>query len=230
MKKDIFLTIAIFLFLISGGLVFLRSSLTSFLKEALLKKTVYELASRESVEEIKRQTGKWVGDAPEATFLNKKVPLPLAEFPQEERVLGEQVSEQKLIEVILSEQRLKAWEGERVVYSFPISGGKWAPTPAGTFRIWIKLRYSLMHGGSKEDGTYYYLPNVPYVMYFYKGYGIHGAYWHNNFGTPMSHGCVNLSIPDAAALFTWADPSLSSNQSVVYPSKENPGTKVIIHQ
>jgi lipoprotein-anchoring transpeptidase ErfK/SrfK len=41
-------------------------------------------------------------------------------------------------------------------------------------------------------------------MYFYRGYGLHGTYWHNNFGTPMSHGCVNLSTPDARWLFSWA--------------------------
>ena len=55
------------------------------------------------------------------------------------------------------------------------------------------------------SGPGYYLPDVPYVMYFYDGYGLHGTYWHSNFGTPMSHGCVNLSIPDAEWLYNWAD-------------------------
>jgi lipoprotein-anchoring transpeptidase ErfK/SrfK len=53
-------------------------------------------------------------------------------------------------------------------------------------------------------GPGYYLPNVPYTMYFYGGYGLHGTYWHNNFGTPMSHGCVNLSTADSGWLFDWA--------------------------
>jgi lipoprotein-anchoring transpeptidase ErfK/SrfK len=53
-------------------------------------------------------------------------------------------------------------------------------------------------------GPGYYLPNVPYVMYFFQGYGIHGTYWHNNFGTPMSHGCVNLTIEDSAWIFDFA--------------------------
>jgi len=230
MKKDIFLTIAIFLFLISGGFVLLREPLISSFKKNLLKGAVYELASSRRVEEIKRETGEWMENALEAIFLNKKVSSPLAQFPQEQRVLGETTSQEKWIEIDLSDQRIFAHEGDRIIYNFPISGGKWAPTPQGTFRIWIKLRYTLMSGGSKEDGSYYYLPNVPYVMYFYKGYGIHGAYWHNNFGTPMSHGCVNMSIPDAGALFAWADPPVPSNKSVVYPSKENPGTKVVIHE
>lgn len=54
------------------------------------------------------------------------------------------------------------------------------------------------------SGPGYYLPDVPYVMYFYRGYGLHGTYWHNNFGVPMSHGCVNLRTEDAAWLFDWA--------------------------
>lgn len=47
-------------------------------------------------------------------------------------------------------------------------------------------------------GPGYDLPNVPYTMYFYQGYGLHGTYWHNNFGTPMSHGCVNMPTPERA--------------------------------
>lgn len=230
MKKDISLTLAIFLFLISGGLVFLRKPLLSFLKKDFPNEIVYEIVSQEKIEEIKKETGEWIKNAQEAFFLNKKISSPLAEFPQEKRVLGEATSQEKWIEIDISEQRLLAHEGDRIVYDFLISGGKWAPTPQGTFRIWIKLRYTLMDGGSIEDGTYYYLPNVPYVMYFHGGYGIHGAYWHNNFGTPMSHGCVNLSIPDAGVLFAWADPFVPANKSVVYPTKENPGTKVVIHE
>jgi lipoprotein-anchoring transpeptidase ErfK/SrfK len=53
-------------------------------------------------------------------------------------------------------------------------------------------------------GYDYYLEGVPYVMYFYRDYAIHGTYWHNNFGTPMSHGCVNVNTPDAGWLFNWA--------------------------
>lgn len=119
----------------------------------------------------------------------------------------------KRIEVDLSAQRLYAFEGDQKVFEFPISSGKpWWPTPTGTFRIWIKLRYAKMEGGSKSLGTYYYLPNVPYIMYFsnervpqWKGYGLHGAYWHNNFGVPMSHGCVNLRPDDAGRLFHWVE-------------------------
>jgi lipoprotein-anchoring transpeptidase ErfK/SrfK len=53
-------------------------------------------------------------------------------------------------------------------------------------------------------GPGFYLPDVPYTMYFYEGYGIHGTYWHNNFGHPMSHGCVNMRTSEAEWMFNWA--------------------------
>lgn len=103
------------------------------------------------------------------------------------------------IDVNLSQQRVYAYEGDTVVNSFVVSTGTWqTPTVTGTFQIWIKLRSTTMAGPG------YYLTNVPYTMYFYKGYGLHGTYWHNNFGTPMSHGCVNLRTSDAEWLYNWA--------------------------
>ncbi len=103
------------------------------------------------------------------------------------------------IDVNLSQQMLYAYEGNDVVNSFLVSTGTWLhPTVTGKFHVYVKLRYTDMTGPD------YYLPNVPYTMYFYQSYGLHGTYWHHNFGTPMSHGCVNLSIPDAAWLFNFA--------------------------
>jgi lipoprotein-anchoring transpeptidase ErfK/SrfK len=103
------------------------------------------------------------------------------------------------IDVDLSAQRVHALEGNQVVRSFVVSTGKRrTPTVTGNFKIYVKYRYANMSGPG------YYLPDVPYVMYFYKGYGLHGTYWHNNFGTPMSHGCVNLKTEDAGWLFKFA--------------------------
>ncbi len=108
-------------------------------------------------------------------------------------------SGEKWIDVDLSQQMLYAYEGDYIVASFLVSTGVAAfPTVVGQFYIYIKLESTLMAG----DG--YYLPDVPWTMYFYRGYGIHGTYWHNNFGTPMSHGCVNMYTPDAEWLFYWA--------------------------
>ena len=89
--------------------------------------------------------------------------------------------------------------GDQIQQSFRVSTGKWGtPTVTGVFRIYVKYRYATM------SGVGYYLPNVPYVMYFYKGFGLHGTYWHNNFGTPTRHGCVNMRTDDAGWLFGWA--------------------------
>jgi len=143
-------------------------------------------------------------------------------------ILGSKSGE-KRIEINLTEQKLYAYEGSKKIYSFAVSTGKWGLTPTGEFRIWTKLRYTLMAGGSKELGTYYYLPNVPYTMYFYKDFGIHGTYWHNNFGHPMSHGCVNMRTEEAEKLFYWANPPLPPNVNSVLASANNLGTKVIVY-
>jgi lipoprotein-anchoring transpeptidase ErfK/SrfK len=106
---------------------------------------------------------------------------------------------QHWIDVNLSQQRLYAYEGDTVVNSFLVSTGTWLhPTVTGQYHIYVKLRYTDMIGPD------YYLPNVPYTMYFYQSYGLHGTYWHHNFGTPMSHGCVNLSIPDSEWLYNFS--------------------------
>lgn len=142
----------------------------------------------------------------------------------------------KRIEVDLTNQRLYAFEGNNKVYDFLVSTGKWGRTPTGEFRIWIKLRYTKMSGGSKELGTYYYLPNVPYTMFFAnaqvpasRGFGIHGTYWHNNFGTPMSHGCINMKTEEVEKIFYWANPILPEGKSSVKATESNPGTPVIIY-
>ncbi len=136
--------------------------------------------------------------------------------------------EEKWIEVSLDDQKVRAWEGNRIVIEFPISSGKWAPTPTGTFHIWYKTRNQTMSGGSKELGTYYALPNVPNNMFFYQGYALHGAYWHNNFGQPMSHGCVNAPLNYAAQIFEWAGPVLPPGVNALRATADNPGTKVVV--
>ena len=113
---------------------------------------------------------------------------------------------EKWIDINLSQQRVTAYSGTTALNSVIVSTGlaKY-PTVTGTYRIYVKYRYTDMRGGSYAAGDYYYLPDVPFTMYFYRGYGLHGTYWHNNFGTPMSHGCVNLRTSDAEWFFNWAE-------------------------
>jgi lipoprotein-anchoring transpeptidase ErfK/SrfK len=118
-------------------------------------------------------------------------------------------SGEKWIEIILSQQRLIAHEGNRIIMDTKVSTGKpRTPTVTGTFRIYAKYRYKDMRGPG------YYLPRVPATMFFYRGYALHGTYWHNNFGHPMSHGCVNMRTSDAWIIFNWAPI----------------GTKVVVHR
>jgi len=137
---------------------------------------------------------------------------------------------EKWIEVDLSEQRLRAHEGDRVVLDVLVSTGlPRTPTVTGTFHIWAKLLKTDMVGGNRALGNYYNLKAVPYVMYFYKDYGLHGTYWHNDFGRPKSHGCVNMRTKDAKWLFEWSSPNLPAGRTVVYSSPRNPGTRVVVH-
>lgn len=109
-------------------------------------------------------------------------------------------SNQRWIEIQLSTQRLIAWEGKKQVHAAIVSTGKAStPTPKGVFAIQSQYRSARMQG---DD---YDIPDVPYTMYYSGGYGIHGAYWHNSFGTPISHGCVNVAVDHARWLFYWAD-------------------------
>lgn len=104
------------------------------------------------------------------------------------------------IEVNLADQTLTAWQGDVPVLQTTVSTGK-ASTPTVTGRFDIYNKYSLQ----RMSGDDYNIPNVPSVMYFHRGFAIHGAYWNPPFGTPSSHGCVNVRPSEAALLFDWAD-------------------------
>lgn len=106
---------------------------------------------------------------------------------------------QRWIEVNVGTQRLVAWEGNTPVYAVIVSTGTdETPTVTGNFAVQTKLRSTRMQG----DG--YDVPDVPFTMYYYQGYAIHGAYWHHRFGTPVSHGCVNVAVNHAEWIYNWA--------------------------
>lgn len=140
-------------------------------------------------------------------FAGRKVLAPEIDLASEitkRSVLGTNTpSIQKHIYVDLASQTLYAYDGNNKFLQTFISSGRWNKTPVGNFHIWTKIRSTRMSGGSGNDA--YDLPNVPYVMYFYRDFGFHGAYWHDNFGYTMSHGCINMRQIDAGALFDWAE-------------------------
>jgi len=111
---------------------------------------------------------------------------------------------EKWIDVNVSSQTLVAFEGGAPVHQSLVSTGTTNhPTVKGQFRIWLRFPSQDMNG--YRLGYDYYLQGVPYVQYFYQDYALHGTFWHNNFGTPMSHGCINLPNPTAEWLYNWAD-------------------------
>ncbi len=144
---------------------------------------------------------------------------------------------EKWIDVDLTRQMLVAMEGTTPVFATLISSGRRNlqdkehdfPTPTGTFRIREKHVTTTMDGDVASDGPYS-IEDVPWVMYFQGSYALHGAFWHDSFGNPRSHGCVNLSPEDARALFAWVDPPLPESWHGAFAKDENSGTRLVVHE
>ncbi|MEX1248140.1 MAG: L,D-transpeptidase [Anaerolineales bacterium] len=143
-------------------------------------------------------------------------------------------SSEKRIEISLALQQLTAYEGDLIVLRTPISSGLSSSsgsglpteTPTGRFNIFSKLPSKYMGDNRLTDDLGdRYLPGVPWTAFFAEGgYAIHGAYWHNNFGAPMSRGCVNVRPSVAQWLFCWATPSVAPGEQ----EARGQGTQVII--
>ncbi len=134
----------------------------------------------------------------------------------------EGITGNRWIEVNLDEQTVAVYQDNHLAFATVISSGTgaWATRP-GVFQIYEKLESTTMSGATEADRSdYYYLQDVPWTMYYDEARAFHGAYWHDGFGYPRSHGCVNLALGDAHWLFDWAqvgdyvyvyDPSLESS-------------------
>lgn len=134
-------------------------------------------------------------------------------------------TEERWIDVELDAQVLVAYEGSRPVYATLVSsGGADHPTPEGTFRIWIKYAEANMSG--RVGRRPYRVAAVPWTMFFTGDFALHSAYWHDRFGEPVSHGCVNLAPQDARALYAWSGPQVPGGWSMVYQTPEHPGSLV----
>lgn len=131
------------------------------------------------------------------------------------------------VHVDLSEQVLVAYTGDTPIRAFVIASGlPGTPTVTGEFRVRTKVRSQTMEGG---EGAYYYnLANVEWVQYFYADYALHGTYWHNSFGTPRSHGCVNMTNADAKWVWDFLGPVWDGVTVWDKSTDENPGGIVIV--
>jgi hypothetical protein len=144
--------------------------------------------------------------------------------------------DEKWIDVNLTHQFLIAFEGQKPVFVTLVSSGKKNETDkekdhrtvTGSFRIREKYISATMDDDSASDGPYS-IEDVPWIMYFRRGYALHGAFWHDDFGHRRSHGCINLAPWDAKALFQWTDPPLPTGWHAAFATEEHPGTRVVVH-
>ena len=134
----------------------------------------------------------------------------------------------RYLAISLSTQTLVAYDGPRPIYATLISTGRDGfATPTGIFRIQHKHITTTMDGEAGTDESYR-IEDVPWTMYFSGSVALHAAFWHERFGQPRSHGCVNLAPKDAQWLFAWSSPSLPPGLHGVYATREDPGTFVVI--
>jgi len=167
------------------------------------------LNSDKYVREIKTKRGQYWDIKDKVVWNSKNLALRPPEIEQQ-RIEDKKVlsaDPNTWIDVNLSNQSLCLFHSGGTNCFTVSTGLPYTPTPVGTYHIWIKIPSTLMAGPG------YYLPGVPWTMYFYRGYGIHGTYWHNNFGHPMSHGCVNMRTPEAQFVY----------------DRVSVGTRVVVH-
>ena len=187
---------------------------------------VFRIASRESI----RETPYIVAE--DGTLFRERDVREIEVAPRPSEV----ADDEKWIDVDLARQTLVAYEGDTPVYATLVSTGRIRRenvpdldhrTPTGSFRISAKHVATTMDGDNAFDGPYS-IQDVPYVMYYELAYALHMAFWHDAFGRPKSHGCVNLSPADAKWIFGWTEPSLPEGWHGVYATEESPGTLIRI--
>ncbi|MEO8875343.1 MAG: L,D-transpeptidase, partial [Polyangiaceae bacterium] len=167
------------------------------------------------------------GALPEAWLPSKDLAHPTTMSPPSDVLTGE-----RWIDVDLASQTLVAYEGALPLFSTLLSSGIGAQgtdtaTPRGTHRLWVKLASSDMGNLEREDvDQHYSIEDVPFVQFFDHAVGLHGAFWHHDFGRIRSHGCVNLAPLDAARLFDFTSPHLPRGWTAVFPTPLEKGTIV----
>jgi lipoprotein-anchoring transpeptidase ErfK/SrfK len=133
---------------------------------------------------------------------------------------------------------LVASRGSTPFFATLVSSGKHSrdpekdhSTPTGAWRIREKHITATMDGDGTAAGDLpYSIEGVPYVMYFHKAYALHGAFWHQNYGVQMSHGCVNLAPLDAKYLFFHTGPEVTEGLHGGWASEDRKGSLVVVHE
>jgi hypothetical protein len=149
--------------------------------------------------------------------------------PEELAPLSPQVPpEEKHIEVRLDAQAVLAFEGDEMVWWARTATGKGEfGTPTGLFRTYHKRPAAHMVGGDGSD-TFFDLPGVPFASYIDEnGVSFHGTYWHNDYGAPRSHGCINLTPADARWLYRWTLPVVPSGARFLYEPSQGTSVRIL---
>lgn len=155
----------------------------------------------------------WV-DAIHMRVAEKTAPPPLTE------------SGERWIDLDLDRQVLVAYDGETPVYATLVSSGsKKYPSETGVFRVWVKFSETDMTGQMGDEAPYS-VATVPWTQFYAKDLALHTAYWHDKFGKPVSHGCINLSPIDARFLYFWSGPDVPEGWSMAHGIVERPGSMV----
>jgi hypothetical protein len=157
----------------------------------------------------------WVSS--ELTAISRLVDPPKGLHPRE-----------RWLDIDLDEQILTAYRGRTPIYTTLVSAGVWKyPTPHGSFRIYHKVAQANMKSDPTADEQYR-ADHVPWSMYFKKGYALHGTYWHDGFGHPRSHGCINLAPKDAMFVYHFTCPKVPKGWTALYADEDHPGTLIRI--
>lgn len=134
---------------------------------------------------------------------------------------------ERWLDVDLDAQILVAYEGTLPVYATLFSSGtRTTPTETGIYRMWKKMAETDMNGLTGEDP--YSVATVPWAQFYSpeRGLALHTAYWHDGFGTPRSHGCINLSPADARWLYFWSEPQVPAGWTMAAGVAEAPGSLI----
>lgn len=181
--------------------------------------TVLERVARQGETWLRVGDGAWLRDSDTTRAVLRPAPSEL--LPGE-----------RWLDVDLERQMLVAYRGDQPLFATPVSTGRGPTgselaTPPGLHRIWVKLLTSDMDNlEDVEAARNYAIQSVPWVMYFERGYALHGAFWHHAFGRVQSHGCVNVTPADAERIFEWTSPHLPAGWTAVLPTPYELGTLV----
>jgi hypothetical protein len=146
-------------------------------------------------------------------------------------------ADERWVDVNINTKTLVLFIGDKPVYAALVSPGKRSRnkkkdhgTPTGQWRIREKHVAVTMDGDGASGDLPYSIEDVPYVAYYKGSYALHAAFWHQNFGREMSHGCVNLAPNDAKHVFNWVEPRAPRGWHGVFSSKDRPGSLVVVHE